>query len=164
MKGRTTLSRWIAGALGLAVLSIPATILQANEVAAQLEAIRAATERFKDVNVALEEGYIPDPSGHCVSAEAEGLPEGLGGMGIHYLRPDLLGITATKPRVDENSVHIDFENPSILLYESQADGSLVLVGVENLVFESAWKAAGNTELLVFAGRTWDHMEDDPTTR
>lgn len=54
-------------------------------------------------------------------------------------------------------------NPSILLYEPQADGSLVLVGVENLVFEKAWRAAGNTKPPSFAGRSWDYMKNDPNT-
>ena len=29
-----------------------------------------------------------------------------------------------------------------MIYEPQADGSLELVGIENLVFQAAWKAAG----------------------
>ena len=128
-----------------------------------ISAIQDATARFADVNVALAEGYIPDPSGHCVDAAAEGLPAEWGGMGIHYIRPDLLGITAAEPRVDGNGLNTDFETPSILLYEPQADGSLVLVGVENLVFEAGWTAAGNTEPPSFEGRTWDHMSDDPAT-
>jgi hypothetical protein len=39
----------------------------------------------------------------------------------------------------------------------------VLVGIENLIFEQAWKAAGNTEPPVLNGRSWDHMADDPAT-
>jgi hypothetical protein len=129
----------------------------------QIDAIRKATARFSDVKVALAEGYIPDPAGHCVSAAMEGLPAELGAMGIHYLRPDLLGITATAPRVDGTGTHTDFLKPSILLYEPQKDGSLVLVGVENLVFEKAWKAAGNASPPVLAGRVFDRMADDPAT-
>jgi hypothetical protein len=37
------------------------------------------------------------------------------------------------------------------------------VGVENLVFQKAWKAAGHDGPPVFAGRTWDTMADDPAT-
>jgi hypothetical protein len=125
--------------------------------------IRAAIEKYEDVNVALADGYMPDPSGHCVSAEMEGLPAEWGGMGIHYLRPDLLKITATEPRVDGMGTHTDFLNPAILLYEPQEDGSLLLVGVENLVFEKAWTEAGNAEPPSFAGQTWDRMANDPGT-
>ncbi|GAB4363194.1 MAG: hypothetical protein Kow0026_27560 [Oricola sp.] len=134
-----------------------------EDVAAQIAAIKQATQRFEDVNVALAEGYIPDPSGHCVSAAAEGLPAEWGAMGIHYMRPDMLGITATAPRVDGNGLNTDFLNPSILLYEPQADGTMKLVGAENLVFEKAWKDAGNSRGPVSMGRDWDHMADDPAT-
>lgn len=116
-----------------------------DEVTALIEAVRAATQRFEDVNVALAEGYLPDPSGQCVSAEAHGMPAEMGAMGIHYLRPDLLGLTVTTPRVDGTGIHTDFATPAILLYEPQQDGSMVLVGVENLVFRKAWEAAGNNE-------------------
>lgn len=128
-----------------------------------LDEIRAATEKYKDVNVALAEGFIPDPSGHCVSAAAEGLPAEWGGMGIHYINPNLLQITAAEPRVNGNSTHTDFTRPAILLYEPQADGSLVLMGIENLVWIEAWQAAGNTDIPKFRGRSWDMMVDDPAT-
>lgn len=150
-----------SAALGLACFS--AQTASAEQLAEAVAKVRAAAERFKNVEVALAEGYVPDPAGHCVTAAKEGLPSELGGMGIHYLRPDLLGITATAPRVDGTGTHTDFENPAILLYEPQADGSLVLVGAENLVFKKAWETAGNTEPPVFAGRPWDFMEDDPNT-
>ena len=61
------------------------------------------------------------------------------------------------------STHTDFQKPAILIYEPQADGSLVLVGVENLVFQEAWRAAGNSAAPEFAGKTWDAMADDPNT-
>jgi hypothetical protein len=128
-----------------------------------LDGIRAATEKYKDVNIALAEGFIPDPSGHCVSAAAEGLPAEWGDMGIHYLNPERLQITAAEPRVNGNSTHTDFTRPAILLYEPQENGSLVLIGIENLVWIEAWEAAGNTEKPVFMGREWDMMADDPAT-
>lgn len=147
---------------GLA-LGIVGTAGAAADQAAELAAVKAATERFADVKAALAEGYIPDPSGQCVSAEAEGLPAELGAMGIHYLRPDLLGITAGRSRVDGTGTHTDFLKPAVLLYEPQADGSLVLVGVENLVFRKAWQAAGNAQPPAFSGVSWNEMVDDPNT-
>ena len=131
--------------------------------ASDIAAVRAAAEKYQDVNVALADGYVPDPSGHCVDAAAEGLPPEWGAMGIHYLNPAVLQVTASEPRVDGNSTHTDFMAPAILLYEPQADGSLVLVGVENLVFQDAWKNAGNTTAPAFAGRIWDTMADDANT-
>jgi hypothetical protein len=128
-----------------------------------LEDVRAATDRFRNVAVALAEGYVPDPAGMCVTAEMEGRPAEAGAMGIHYMRPDLLQITAVEPRVDGTGTHTDFTRPAILIYEPQADGSLELVAVENLVFERAWHAAGNTGPPAFHGVAYDHMEDDPAT-
>lgn len=128
-----------------------------------LDALRGAVEKYKDVNVALADGFIPDPSGHCVSAAAEGLPPEWGGMGIHYLNPAKLQITSDMPRVDGMSSHTDFMEPAILLYEPQADGSLVLVGIENLVFEKAWMGMGHSGPPMMNGREWDHMADNPDT-
>lgn len=154
---------WGTACVAVGVLALTPQITLADDLRAAVEKARSAAERFQSVDVALAEGYIPDPNGHCVTAASEGLPPELGGMGIHYLHPALLGITATSPRVDGTSTHTDFEKPAILMYEPRSDGSLVLVGVENLVFKKAWEAAGNTQPPVFAGRTWDHMEDDPNT-
>jgi hypothetical protein len=128
-----------------------------------LEEVKAAAERFRDIEVALAEGYIRDPMDICETAPMMGLPAELGAMGIHYFRPDLLGITATSPRVDGVGTHTDFLQPAILIYEPQADGSLELVAVENLVFRDAWYAAGNSEPPSFHGVTWDLMVNDPET-
>ncbi|HEU5259202.1 MAG TPA: hypothetical protein VFU28_24610 [Vicinamibacterales bacterium] len=129
-----------------------------------LAEVRRATERFLDVNVALAEGYIRDPFNMCETAEMMGRPAALGAMGIHYFRPDLLGITAPpSPRVNGVGMHTDFLKPSILIYEPQADGSMELVAVENLVFAAAWKAAGNAEPPSFHGVPYDTMIDDPST-
>ena len=100
-----------------------------------LKEVRAATERFHDVKVALAEGYIRDPGNICDAAEMMGKPKELGVMGVHYFRPDLLGITGPpNPRVNGTGTHTDFNKPAILIYEPQADSSLQLVAVENLVF------------------------------
>jgi hypothetical protein len=130
--------------------------------AAEIAKVREATAKYQDVKVALAEGFVPAPSG-CISAAGEGLPAEWGAMGIHYIHPAMLKITKTEPRVDGMTTHTDFLKPSILLYEPQADGSLVLLGVENLVFQKAWKEAGNNAPPQFAGRTWDAMADDPAT-
>lgn len=129
-----------------------------------LATVRAATDRFRDVNVALAEGYVRDPMNLCDTAEMMGRPAELGVMGIHYARPDLLGITGPpNPRVNGTGTHTDFTRPAILIYEPQADGSLQLVAVENLVFIAAWEAAGNTGRPTFLGREYDRMADDPAT-
>ncbi len=129
-----------------------------------LAEVRRATERFQDVNVALAEGYIRDPFNMCDTAAMMGRPAAQGAMGIHYFRPDLLGITAPpSPRVNGVGTHTDFRKPSILIYEPQADGSVELVAVENLVFAEAWRAAGHNEPPTFQGVPYDNMKDDPAT-
>jgi hypothetical protein len=130
-----------------------------------LAAVRTATERFRDVNVALAEGYVRDPMNLCDTAEMMGQPAELGVMGIHFFRPDLLGITGPpNPRVSGTGTHTDFTKPSILIYEPQKDGSLALVAVENLVFIKAWEAAGNSAPPSFQGVPYDRMVDDPATK
>lgn len=129
-----------------------------------LDEVRALTARFQKVEVALAEGYVRDPTDMCDVATMMGRPAALGGMGIHFFRPDLLGITAPpNPRVDGNGTHTDFRKPSILIYEPRADGTLELVAVENLVFRKAWHEAGNKGLPTFHGVEYDYMFDDPST-
>jgi hypothetical protein len=129
-----------------------------------LAEVRLATERYRDVDVALAEGYIRDPANMCETADMMGLPAADGAMGIHYFRPDMLGISAPPdPRVDGAGTYTDFSHPAILLYEPQADGSLALIGVENLVFAKAWKEAGNDAPPSFHGMPYDTMTDDPAT-
>ena len=143
-------------------ISSPGTSIPAAEPS--LDEVRAATARFQDVRVALAEGYVRDPGNLCDTAEMMGQPAKLGAMGIHFFRPDLLGISAPpNPRVDGNGTHTDFRKPSILIYEPQADGSLKLVAVENLVFQKSWHAAGNKAKPSFHGVEYDTMADDPST-
>ncbi|HEX8364735.1 MAG TPA: hypothetical protein VF603_05565 [Allosphingosinicella sp.] len=152
----------------LLLTALPLLLAVAAPAAAQQEpdlaTIRAATERFQNVEVALAEGYVRDPTDMCDTAEMMGRPAEYGAMGIHFFRPDLLGITAPpNPRVDGNGTHTDWNRPSILIYEPQADGSLQLVAVENLVFQQAWHAAGHAERPTIHGRPYDSMADDPAT-
>ncbi|HSM04324.1 MAG TPA: hypothetical protein VK858_06870 [Longimicrobiales bacterium] len=129
-----------------------------------LEELRSVTEKYQDIDVALAEGYVRDPMDLCVTSELEGLDPALGAMGVHYIRMDLLGVAGPpNPRVDGTGTHTDFREPAVLLYEPQADGSLELVAVENLVFIEAWEAGGNSAPPTFHGLAWDRMADDPAT-
>lgn len=127
-----------------------------------LQEMRAATEKYKDVSVALADGYIRDPADQCVTAAAEGLPAEWGAMGIHYIHPARLGLTASEPRVNGNGTHTDWMTPAILIYEPQSDGSLELIAVENLVWQAAWAETGKP-VPEINGRLWDSMADDPAT-
>jgi hypothetical protein len=153
-----------ASAAALAVVSATADPGPANPSEPTLAQIKAAVQKYRDVKTAIADGYIRDPSGMCETAAMMGKPAQLGAMGIHYFRPDLLGITAPPhPRVDGTSTYTDFHHPAVLLYEPEADGSLQLIGVENLVFEKAWRAAGHNQPPTFHGIPYDHMVDNPAT-
>ncbi len=155
----------IGGAVLAAVFGVcaPAAVAGVNEEPS-LDEVRTLTAKYQDVNVALAEGFIRDPANMCETADMMGRPKELGAMGIHYFRPDMLGISAPpNPRVDGNGTHTDFRKPSILIYEPQADGSLKLVAVENLVFAKAWHEAGNERPPSFQGVEYDSMKDDPAT-
>jgi len=154
--------------LSAGVLALAVTLAQPGKpanVEPDLASVRAATARFQDVKIALAEGYVRDPMDNCDTAAMMGKPARLGAMGVHYFRPDLLGIKGPpNPRVDGNGTHTDFMKPSILIYEPRADGSMQLVAVENLVFRWAWREAGNTAPPSFHGVPSDLMADDPRTK
>ncbi len=153
----------VAGAAFTSTAGRHARAVKDRALAARLDSIRTATERFKDVKVAIKEGYVRDPMDMCVTAPFEGQPAQLGGMGIHYFRPDLLQLTATTPRVNGKGTHTDFSTPGVLVYEPQSDGSLKLVAIENLVFVDAWHAAGHTSPPEFEGNQYYRMVDNPAT-
>lgn len=130
-----------------------------------LEQVRAATEKYQDINVAIADGYVRDPADLCDTADMMGKPAELGAMGVHYAHFGQAGVPgppAPGARVDGNGTHTDFLKPTVLIYEPQADGSFQLVAVENLVFKKAWDAA-HTSPPSFHGLPYDEMADDPAT-
>lgn len=146
--------------------SVPTAAELADRAAAldaAIPALREATVRFRDVEVALAEGYIRDPMNLCVTAPFEGYPSQLGGMGIHFFRPDLLGLTATEPRVAGMGTHTDFDQPAVLVYFPDEAGDLHLGAIENLVFRQGWEAAGNSGRPEFHGHEFWALADNPAT-
>jgi len=131
--------------------------------APDLSAVRTATGKYLDVAAALADGYVKDPSNMCVTSAMEGAPRQLGAMGVHYFRPDLLGLEGTTPRVHGSGMHTDFLKPSVLIYEPQADGSQRLVAIENLVWAKAWQEAGNREAPSYHGYDYYYMHDNTAT-
>jgi hypothetical protein len=163
-----------AGCMAVSVLPAPVSAQQPVSLAstrkeatalppAELNAIRAATEKYRDVKAALADGYIRDPSNMCVTSAMEGAPRQLGAMGVHYFRPDLLGLAGDQPRVHGSGMHMDFLKPAVMIYEPQADGSQKLVAIENLVWAKTWKEAGKTEAPSFHGFDYYYMQDNPLT-
>ena len=116
---------------------------RAHEAEASLNALRASTEKYRDVRTARADGYERDALNICETPAHMGLLQDMGAMGIHYLRRDLLGIGKDQTRLDVTTAYTDFTQPAGLIYEPQADKSLVLVAIENVVSTAAWEAAGH---------------------
>ena len=102
-----------------------------DQQSALIRSVRRATERFKDVRVAENDGYRLEFG--CVSGDD------FGAMGIHYVNDMLVGEGI-----------VDVNRPQIVLYEAQPDGSVKLTGADYLVIASAWdeKHPGTTPFLM----------------
>lgn len=77
--------------------------------------VRAANDRFKDVAVAVSEGYAPIP---CASSPQAGA------MGIHYVNGNFL----------KDGV-IDITKPEAVMYEPTEEGMMNLIAVEYIAFK-----------------------------
>lgn len=148
-----------------------ALLLAASPLVAQggpppLEEIRQATAKYRELTVALRDGYIHDPTLMCVDAAMVGQPDSLGAMGLHLFQPKLVGIHLPQPvgqRLTGDDAGLDWLHPEVLVYQPEADNSLQLVGVEYLVFEQAWKSAGHDGPPMFGSQPFVLMKDDPAT-
>lgn len=100
----------------------------ANESAEQIQKligdVRRATQKFHDVQAAIDVGYaaFADKDGLCVAQP------GQGAMGIHYLNGGLLDAV------------LDPLQPEALMYQPGKNGKLELLGAEYIVFQDAWDA------------------------
>lgn len=92
------------------------------EPAPLADIVRRATERFRDINVALAEGWVPATP--CVSG-----PDA-GAMGVHFVHPQ-------PDRVTDGV--LDASAPEFLIYEPVRGGALRLVGVEFVVLAGDWE-------------------------
>src|ERR1043165_2464877 len=101
----------LAGGLALLPLLIVGNAVASDSHLKSLtEHVRTANDRFKDVAVAVSEGYAPIP---CASG-VDG-----GAMGIHYVNARLIAKEA-----------VDIKHPQAVMYEPMPDGRLELVAVE----------------------------------
>jgi hypothetical protein len=112
-----------------AVLLLLTTAAVATADSNGLSAARAATAQFHQLGTAKAAGYtaeVVDLNGFACIDDIEGHT---GGMGIHFLNPNLL---------DGN---VDESTPELVIYEPTKNGEMRLVAVEYLVLRSAWEAA-----------------------
>ncbi len=128
------------GTWALLLLAIAAAALCADAADSQpqrssptlLETVRQATARFRDINVALAEGWVPATP--CVSG-----PDA-GAMGVHFAQPARKADGTVPP-----------EAPQFLIYEPMSDGSMRLVGVEFFVLVSDWETKNGAVPAVLDG-------------
>jgi hypothetical protein len=106
------------------------TAEQQNNANALIKVVRDSTERFKDVSVAMAEGYALQFG--CVSGSDSGA------MGLHYVNGNLV-----------NSGVLDATHPQIVIYEAMPNGTLRLIGADYLLIADAWNAKhpGPPELM-----------------
>jgi hypothetical protein len=132
--------------LAFAVLPVLAAV-GAAVASGAFDGAKPATAKFHDIDKAIEAGYsvrVADKNGiECIAQPGEGA------MGIHMLNPSLLNGT------------VEATKPELLVYEPRNDGTLKLVALEYLVFQSAWTGPGRPSLfgqefdLVPAGNRYD---------
>jgi hypothetical protein len=84
-----------------------------------VDEVRRATARYRDVNVATAEGWVPGTP--CVSGPNEGA------MGVHFILPSRIGDGV-----------LNADEPEALIYEPLPGGAFRLVGVEFIVRADDW--------------------------
>jgi hypothetical protein len=117
-------ARWAIGLAATLTAAAAAVVPMATaegRSGGSLEDIRSATRRYRDVDKAIDAGYVQFFG--CVHEPLAG------SMGIHFVNGTLAGDTV-----------IDRAKPEALTYELQPNGELGLVGVEYVVFQEAWDA------------------------
>ena len=113
----------------LPLLSSGLALAADNSTNPLFDQVRTANDRFKDVSIAVSEGYSPIP---CASG-VDG-----GAMGIHYVNPAYLKDEA-----------IDIARPEAVMYEPSADGKLTLIAVEYITSKGPAELQGH--LFNFTG-------------
>jgi hypothetical protein len=89
-----------------------------------IDKVRAATARFKDINVAIADGWVQGTP--CVSG-----PD-TGAMGVHFVMPSRI-----------NNFVLQADEPQALIYEPLPGGAFRLVGVEFIVLANVWAGQPN---------------------
>jgi hypothetical protein len=96
--------------------------------------VRAATAPLANIDVAIAAGY----------GKVKGCAQnpGVGGMGQHYVKGDLVGDPALNPL-----------RPEALVFEPRGDGSYRLVAVEYIVIKADWEKANGATVPRLYGQS-----------
>jgi hypothetical protein len=99
---------------------------QTDDYSPLVSKVRRATQRYKDIDVAIAEGWAPATP--CVSGPDEGA------MGVHYVLAARIG-----------DGELNAEEPEALIYEPRPGGRLRLVGVEFIELAEVWDRRHGTQ-------------------
>src|SRR5579862_2032313 len=115
------------------------TAEQKSRQNALIKIVREATEKYKDVTAAEQDGYALQFG--CVSGPDSGA------MGLHYVNGALV-----------NKGELDPWHPQIVIYEATPNGGLKLIGADFLVIADQWdkKNPGNPPELM--GQLFHYFE------
>jgi hypothetical protein len=92
--------------------------VKSRSAAPLVEKVQKATRRYRNINVAIAEGWKPGTP--CVSGPNSGA------MGVHFVKED---------RIDGK---VNAEEPESLMYEPLPNGAWRLVGVEYIIIAQPW--------------------------
>ena len=120
---------WVRSLALLPLLVVGTAVASNNHLNSLTDHVREANDRFKDVSVAVAEGYAPIP---CASG-VDG-----GAMGIHYVNAKLISREA-----------VDIRHPQAVMYEPKPDGKLELIAVEYITLKGPASLGG--QLFNFIG-------------
>ncbi|HEX3949765.1 MAG TPA: hypothetical protein VHW95_07950 [Steroidobacteraceae bacterium] len=95
------------------------SIQQSKSDSPLIDKVRAGTERYRELSVALGEGFVQATP--CVSG-----PD-TGAMGVHFVLPSRV-----------NAAVLQADQPEALIYEPMPNGAMRLVGVEFIILASLW--------------------------
>ena len=131
--------------LVLLAFAVPVLVATGIAIAAgAFDGAKSSTARYHDIEQAQAAGYVAkvvDLAGiECIEST-----DGSGAMGVHMLNPALL--------FDDGK--IDAANPELLVYEPRNDGTMKLVALEYLVFQSDWQGGGKPALF---GKEFDEIK------
>ena len=103
-----------------------------------VEKVRIATAPFRDINVAIAQGWVPATP--CVSG-----PD-TGAMGVHFVLPARIGGSAPNA-----------QQPQALIYEPMQNGAMRLVGVEFIVLADAWAMSNPSSVPSLDGNLMNYI-------
>jgi hypothetical protein len=110
----------------------------------RVQIIRNVTAQFHNIANAEKAGYVLFSDIHDKTCIA--MP-GMGGMGVHYVNPALIG-----------NPHIRLRHPEALVYAPDQDGTLRLAAVEYLVDKAAWLADHTGRPRLFPHHPFDFTD------